>query len=265
VKTWSGFLIYLVRRANPDDRIALRYWLGFGSTNWLKGQYAKLRASCEQTGLGPRETLEKIMRGEMTIAGIGRLVERYTSLYGQLGSLKGSNGQTLVDALVPEGKTETELLRSLMSAAVEGDRTDAARLVASIRVAVTQPEPPEEANCVRIMSLQKSKGLTSPVTVVAGCIESFVPTIDPDETPAEQAEILKEQRRLFYVAITRPKERLIISSFTAMPAQTVYQTGAKVGGSFGTRHTQPSRFIGELGPTAPKSISGAKWLKTDFA
>jgi hypothetical protein len=87
--------------------------------------------------------------------------------------------------------TETELLRSLMSAAVDGDKTDAAKLVASIRVAVTQPEPPEEANCVRIMSLQKSKGLASPVTIVAGCIESFVPTIDPDETPSEQTKFLK--------------------------------------------------------------------------
>jgi DNA helicase II / ATP-dependent DNA helicase PcrA len=152
-----------------------------------------------------------------------------------------------------------------MLAAVDGDKTDAAKLVASIRVAVTQPEPPEEANCVRIMSLQKSKGLASPVTIVAGCIESFVPTIDPDETPSEQTEVLKEQRRLFYVAITRPKERLVISSFTTMPAQTVYQTGAKAGGSFGTRNTLPSRFIAELGPTAPKSISGVKWLKTDFA
>src|SRR5262249_24047971 len=124
---------------------------------------------------------------------------------------------------------------------------------------------PEEANCVRIMSLQKSKGLTSPITIVAGCIESFVPTIDMDEPLAEQAEILKEQRRLFYVAITRPKERLVISSFTSMSAETVYQTGARAGGQFGRRRTQPSRFISELGPTAPQARSGEAWAAKGFA
>lgn len=251
--------------AEPADRVALRYWLGYGSANWLKGQYAKLRQSCEQSGLSPRETLEKVLHGNISISGISTLLERYTKLSGQLGALQGLKGQALVDALVPDGSEGTALLRSLMTAAVEGEKTDAAKLVGSIRIAVTQPEPPEEADCVRIMSLQKSKGLTSPITIVAGCIESFVPTIDPDATPAELAEILKEQRRLFYVAITRSKERLVISSFTSMPAETVYQTGAKAGGHFGRRHTQPSRFISELGPTAPQSLSGEAWAAKGFS
>lgn len=33
---------------NPDDRVALRWWLGSGSPTWRNGQYGFLRIYCEQ-------------------------------------------------------------------------------------------------------------------------------------------------------------------------------------------------------------------------
>jgi superfamily I DNA/RNA helicase len=68
---------------------------------------------------------------------------------------------------------------------------------------VTQPQMPEEGESARIMSLQKSKGLTSRVVIAASCVEGIIPVFASDETPAEQDEILKEQRRLFYVALRK--------------------------------------------------------------
>jgi len=59
---------------------------------------------------------------------------------------------------------------------------------------------------VRIMSLHKSKGLISPVVVIAGCIEGLLPAApDPDKSPQEQQADLEEQRRLLYVGLTRVK------------------------------------------------------------
>ena len=51
--------------------------------------------------------------------------------------------------------------------------TPAGKIVEQIRTSVTQPEIPEEGDFVRIMSLQKSKGLTSKVVIVAGCVEAL--------------------------------------------------------------------------------------------
>ena len=65
---------------------------------------------------------------------------------------------------------------------------------------------------MRVMSLHKSKGLTSKVVIVAECIEGLVPTLDEDHTPDEAAANLEEQRRLFYVAITRCREIMVLSS-----------------------------------------------------
>ena len=56
------------------------------------------------------------------------------------------------------------------------------------------------------MSLHKSKGLSAPVTIIAGCIQGLLPK-QPDYTlpAAQQALEMEEKRRLFYVGITRVK------------------------------------------------------------
>ena len=48
--------------------------------------------------------------------------------------------------------------------------------------AVAQPEIPPDVTEVRIMSLHKSKGLSSPIVVIAGCIDGLLPA-EPDREP----------------------------------------------------------------------------------
>ena len=110
------------------------------------------------------------------------------------------------------------------------------------------------------MSLQKSKGLTSKVVLVLGCVEGLVPFEDRDETPAEQAAALSEQRRLFYVAMTRPTDILVLSSLVNIATHMAFKIGARTR-SVRRDHarTIASRFLGELGPTTPVARVGTKW------
>lgn len=72
--------------------------------------------------------------------------------------------------------------------------------------AVSLPDIPPDVTDVRIMSLHKSKGLSSPVVIIAGCAEGLLPTApDEDLSPAEIEAELEEQRRLFFVGLTRVK------------------------------------------------------------
>ena len=112
------------------------------------------------------------------------------------------------------------------------------------------------------MSLHKSKGLTSRVVVVAGCIEGIIPSIDRDLRPDERQAAMNEQRRLFYVAITRCTELLVLSSVARMDAAVAYRIGARLRAPRrrqGVWPTITSRFIGELGPTAPHTQTGPEW------
>ena len=71
-----------------------------------------------------------------------------------------------------------------------------------VRRHITQPELPMNVDYVRVMSLHKSKGLTSDMVVVVGCLEGLMPYIDYQASQPDQIQSLEEQRRLFYVAIT---------------------------------------------------------------
>lgn len=60
---------------------------------------------------------------------------------------------------------------------------------------------------VAVMTLHAAKGLEFPTVFVAGCEDGLIPHRRPDRKEVD----LDEERRLFYVGMTRAKERLILS------------------------------------------------------
>ncbi len=60
---------------------------------------------------------------------------------------------------------------------------------------------------VSLMTLHAAKGLEFPVVFIAGCEQGFIPFRRNDREPADVAE----ERRLFYVAMTRAMERLYLT------------------------------------------------------
>jgi len=70
---------------------------------------------------------------------------------------------------------------------------------------------------VSLMTIHSAKGLEFPVVFIAGAEEGLIPhekSVEAveDGAPSEIAGSLEEERRLFYVAITRAREKLYISS-----------------------------------------------------
>jgi DNA helicase II / ATP-dependent DNA helicase PcrA len=171
---------------------------------------------------------------------------------------------TLVEELMPANVEECRALREAALLALP--RADnIGRVFDFLRTAVTQPEMPEEGNYVRVMSLHKSKGLTSKVVIVTGCIQGLIPFQDFDQTIQEQRAILAEQRRLFYVAITRSTEVLLLSSSIQLERDLAWRIGARVrpgGGTFA--NTLASQFLQELGPGAPAPMMGANWRNANY-
>jgi DNA helicase II / ATP-dependent DNA helicase PcrA len=129
-------------------------------------------------------------------------------------------------------------------------------------VAITQPELPTNVDYVRVMSLHKSKGLTADLVIVAGAIQGCIPRIERDLTRVEEQRFHEEQRRLFYVAITRPRKILIISSARALPRSAAYRMGVPVRGQNpDMARTIASVFIDELGADRPATIQGVELLR----
>lgn len=259
----EGFCL-LSLLVSPTDRAALRAWLGFGSPDRRRRPYARLRTYCEANAVPFQDALAALAGGTLSIPYTAPLIARWNDLQIRIASLAALSGLDLVDALWPAGNPDVAEIRSVAGSLALAT-ADNEELLGELRQAITQPElPGSESDVIQVMSLHKSKGLTRDIVVVAGCMAGTLPSVDPKDPPEEQANQLEEQRRLFYVAITRATRVLVISAAATLPLRDALRGGAKVmrraflnGESFAVTAFTP--FLSELGPTAPVPISTAEW------
>jgi superfamily I DNA/RNA helicase len=174
-----------------------------------------------------------------------------------------------IDYLFPPDVPEVEAVRALALEELAGAET-LSDLAEALIARITQHDVPESPDFVRIMSLHKSKGLTSPVVYLAAMVDGIVPTI-PSRLGAEEADAaFDEQRRLTYVAITRASDELVISSSTQMNLALASSLGVKVVRERIRRidgelvaPTIASPYLAELARSAPAPIRGLNWLQRD--
>jgi len=259
----------LMLLVNPEDRVALRYWLGADSATGLRGTYAKLRSYADEQQLEPSEVLRRLAAGEELIGGLQRLVDRWQHLEEALGLVEDLVGLDLVRALWPPDEDECDEVR-LIGEEIAVRDPDPEHILQELVTRITQPELPDSSDdVVRIMSLHKSKGLTATLVVVAGCMAGALPRISTGAPQPQQDAEMDEQRRLFYVAITRPRRSLVVSSSRHLPLADAMQNGiqvTRVRYDRGTPEavTATSPFVAEMGAAVPEIMTAAEWRETRF-
>ena len=250
----------LILLANAEDRVALRCWCGFGNNSLADAAWARVRTHCETSGDSPWQAMEKLAAGTLELPHTGYIVTRFQAIQVQIANLNGVTGQPLVDAVFPSTEPWAASFREIASS-IEDDDFGPSKLGDTIRRHVSQPEMPTDVDYIRVMSLHKSKGLTADLVVVSGCLQGLIPSIDTDATPQEQQRAMEEQRRLFYVAITRTRQTLVLSSVTGLPSAVAFRMRALTTRTVGTTaRTVASQFIHELGPQCPAAVTGQQFL-----
>ncbi len=261
----------LLRMAVDEDHVSLRVILGLGAATARAAAYRRLRDYCREQGLMERDVLEALRQGERLPIRVPAFVERYGAAMAFLDALPRDDVAAAVEQLFPADVDELADLRAIALEEVLGAK-DLAQLSERIITRVTQPDVPESPAFVRIMSLHKSKGLTSPVVFVVGMVDGIVPTIPTrlDEAAADAA--FHEQRRLVYVAITRASKELVISSSAQIEFGLAKKLGVKVGRDGSRRvgeqfmtSTIASPYLSEMAESAPRAVRGEDWLRETTA
>jgi ATP-dependent DNA helicase pcrA len=99
------------------------------------------------------------------------------------------------------------------------------------RITLLTRDDEEEGGEVALMTIHSAKGLEFPVVFIAGVEEGLLPH---ERSIEEGKENIEEERRLFYVAVTRARQKLFITSCkTRRRAQ-------------GIKECKPSPFIEEI-------------------
>lgn len=105
----------------------------------------------------------------------------------------------------------------------------------------------EDADCVNMMTIHSAKGLEFPVVFIAGMEEDLFPS----EMSCDSPRALEEERRLFYVALTRAERQVIL-------------TYARSRIRFGRmENMNPSRFLREIPQQYYAGMSRGASVRTD--
>lgn len=246
---------------NNEDRVALRWLLGEGSATWLSATYKRMATVARANGLTPWSTLLRMSDGTLTVPRTPTLLARFNDIKEQLAALQAvsTDIEQFVALWLPQSDG-TKLLAELVAVCREGVTT-VQELYDKMYDLLTRPEIPMEVSEVRIMSLHKSKGLSAAYVFIVGCVEGLMPAPpDEDMSEQEQAEKLQEDRRLFYVGITRVKADpekgkvgyLALSYPQVMPMADALGSGITPASTRrGNAILQPSRFLQEMQPHIP--------------
>jgi len=93
----------------------------------------------------------------------------------------------------------------------------------------------EGADRVLLLTAHNAKGLEFPAVIVAGLEEGLFPHAQSQQSPAE----LEEERRLFYVAVTRAQDEVLLSA-------AAFRHRYTAGSGFTAAGGQVSRFVDEI-------------------
>ena len=174
------------------------------------GSIEPLSARAQASAVRLGEAIESAGKGFRA----GGLANTATSLLRAVGLLQDDAAQT------PDAKRRRAnidfLVRSIERLETRGgaDREGLQRLLHHIALDSSDPDEPEEqGRQVTLSSLHSAKGLEFSVVFLIGCVEGVLPharTTDPKITDASVAD-LEEERRLFYVGVTRARDLLYLT------------------------------------------------------
>ncbi len=137
-----------------------------------------------------------------------------------------------------EEQEKLENLRELVTVASQYDALPPGeaieKLLENAALATDQDEMEKDNNAVKLMTVHASKGLEFDYVFIAGLEEDLFPHQRMNEGEISQSQA-EEERRLFYVALTRARKKIFISY---AQLRTIY--GAQ-------KVNTPSNFISDIG------------------
>ncbi len=143
--------------------------------------------------------------------------------------------QPVTDALTA---TDIHMATDLLAPLVRRCGDDVEQFLAEIGTGAEVDALDPRAEAVTLLTLHASKGLEFPIVFLVGCEDGLLPLrgFDRPASPEAEAEAIAEERRLFFVGLTRAQQRLFVSH-----ARRRHWRGSE-------RQMAPSRFFAAIDP-----------------
>jgi DNA helicase-2/ATP-dependent DNA helicase PcrA len=225
-KEIKDVVAYLRLVANPQDAVSLLRVINVPPRGIGDVTVSRLREFALEKDCSLSEALERVPEIATIHGGARQKLETFASILADLRAASKQKGlgdliglaaeksgylEHLKQQATIEAVTRTENIRELVASGFEyEERSEQATLekfLEEVALIMDIDLWDDRKDAVSLMTLHNAKGLEFPVVFIAGVEEGLL----PHHTSFEDNEEVEEERRLFYVGLTRAKERVVIS------------------------------------------------------
>lgn len=240
-------LCYLRLIANTSDNLSLKRIINEPKRGIGKTSLDNIQEISEKTGVSMYDVIKNAQE-----YGLNRVYANSIEFIELIEELKAKKEELTISELLTEtlrksgytkalelentveAETRLQNLEELMTVAIEFEEQEAENTLNDFLEGITLSSDidnlEETDDMVTLMTLHSAKGLEFPVVFLVGMEEGIFPGYKSIGEPKE----LEEERRLFYVGITRAKEYLYLS---CAKHRTIFGS---------TSYNSISRFVGEI-------------------
>ena len=263
-KEVKDLLAYFRLAVNNNDEEALKRVINYPARGIGLRSFEKIIVAASEGGITPWEVISNLRKFRVEISsGIeekfldfstmiksfsAQLLTKNANDLGELISSSSGLVKGLYNNQTPEGLSSYENIQELLGGLKEyTENWEAKNEMESNGSIMQEPglgiylqeislltddakDDPNDNNRVSLMTIHAAKGLEFPVVFIVGMEENLFPS----QLSLNSREDLEEERRLFYVALTRSKKKAFLSN-----ANTRYRWGTLI-------HCEPSRFLEEI-------------------
>jgi len=270
-KEIKDLVAYMRLAVNDRDDEALKRIINYPRRSIGKTTIEKISKLADDNEMSMWQVLSKIDFGPRAKKSIGEFVKLIKSFkqkaitqdayeLATFIARKSGISELLKSDTSPEGENRVENANALLNAVkefvdddelIDGEEVQEKSMsvfLQSISLMTDADKEEQNTDVVTLMSVHAAKGLEFRSVYVVGLEENLFPSFMSLSSPDQ----IDEERRLFYVAITRAEEFLTLSY-----ASSRYQYG-------NARYNDPSRFLEELGQTNIDSLMSITKEKPSF-
>lgn len=222
----KDLVAYLRLVHNPNDEVSLTRVINVPPRGIGSKTYRLLRTQAQQAGLSPGEHLLNLSRDPETaeyetlpararkvLENFGNLLAGWVALRADFTPLalmdrilNDSDYHAYIDDGTDEGNDRWENVMELRRLASEFQEQSLEDFLERVALVSDQDTLESTVNVPTLLTLHAAKGLEFPVVFITGLNDGTLPHSRSFEDP----EAMMEERRLFYVGITRAKDRLYL-------------------------------------------------------
>ena len=251
-KEIKDMIAYLRLIQNPSDEASLLRVINTPTRKIGAKTVTALRTQAGVVGLSSGALLLELRRGpgvpqydafpgraSPALAAFGEMLHRWLVQRDEVSPLQlmdqvlhDTEYESYVDTSTEEGLSRWENVQELRRLAADYTGRGLVEFLQDVALVSDQDTLADEANAPTLLTLHAAKGLEFPIVFIVGLEDGTLPHVRSLEDP----EAMAEERRLFYVGITRAKNQLFLVSALN---RTSYGYAEPV---------DPSRFVQDIPP-----------------